>query len=165
MICKYGGRFCRRGIRSLGGTPTTRAGGVRALMGLQVAIGDFWRSMACAVVTWMLMFPIPLHAQDLIAERAWHEDMTGTLDWESAGSEAFVPFEGALTQGFGRAPLWLRLRIDPQANAAGGKWDPDEVLVLRVWPTLLDHVELFDPRDLRPTPRIAGGKHAWGAAE
>jgi len=135
------------------------------LMVLQAAIGGVRCSVACAMVVLLWLLPIPVHAQDLITERAWHEDKTGALDWQSAGQEAFVPFEGALTQGFGRDPLWLRLRIDPQVNAAGGLWDPDEVLVLRVWPPLLDHVALFDPRDPRPTPRIAGDIHAWGAAE
>ncbi|MFW2357555.1 ATP-binding protein, partial [Hydrogenophaga sp.] len=55
--------------------------------------------------------------------------------------------------------------IDPQADKGGGAWDPEETLVLRVWPTLLDEVALFDPLDPSLRPRLSGDKRAWSESE
>lgn len=113
----------------------------------------------------LLLLPGALHAQELITERAWYEDKTGVLDWASTRREVFVPFDGALTQGVGTTPLWVRLRIDPQAQSDTRRSNPDDTLILRVWPTVLDQVMLFDPLDPQLGPRLAGDRYAWSEAE
>lgn len=126
-----------------------------------------WRALArhaFLAVAFILVRPLAARAAGVVTERTWYEDRTGTLDWAAVRTRPFEPFNGVLTGGFGKSPLWIRLRIDPGAagQAAG---DPNEPLILRVLPTVLDHVELFDPLDVRSTPRVSGDMHPWSQGE
>lgn len=126
-----------------------------------------WRAHvwhAFAALAFLLVLPLPVRAEGVVIERSWYEDRTGTLDWAAVRTRPFEPFNGVLTGGFGKSPLWIRLRIDPGA-AGQSAVDPNEPLILRVLPTVLDHVELFDPLDVRSTPRMSGDMHPWSQAE
>lgn len=135
-----------------------------------MACKDFfgrWSALArhtLMALAFMLALPLTAWAGGMVTERSWYEDRTGTLDWAAARNQPFEPFNGVLTGGFGKSPLWIRLRIDPGASGQAPA-DPNEPLILRVLPTVLDHVELFDPLDVRTAPRVSGDMHPWGQGE
>ncbi|MGA0098293.1 MAG: ATP-binding protein [Steroidobacteraceae bacterium] len=83
------------------------------------------------------------HAEDPIVERAWFEDRTGEMTLEEVKRQAFTPFEGNLSRGFGSAPLWVRLTIDPSRLEADRL--AKDTLILRVLAPLLLEVEVHDP--------------------
>ena len=96
-------------------------------------------------------------AGDAIVARAYWDEPCTPVTVEQLPLEQFRPFDGLLTRGYGRCATWLRLRIDPSRvplEQAGGlahqgaRFPPDagpRTLVLRIQPSFLDTVELFDP--------------------
>ena len=87
----------------------------------------------------MLLIALPTRAEDHITERALFEDATGALDFKTVRSKTFTPYTGILSLGHGRGVLWVRLHIDP------GPGEHDETLVLRIRPSYLDEIQLYDP--------------------
>ena len=86
-----------------------------------------------------------VRAQDHITERAWLEDPSGRLTLEEARRQTFQPYTGLLARGYGPAPIWLRLRIDPGLNPGSAMAPATESLILRIQPSYLDDIQLFDP--------------------
>lgn len=96
---------------------------------------------------------------DVIAERGYLRDASGSLSPEEVRSAAFTPFTGVLSRGFDpTAVYWLRLRIPP-GDAAADPW------VLRVQPSWHDELQLHDPADPHTTERATGDRHPWSASE
>ncbi|MFD2032135.1 7TM-DISM domain-containing protein [Ancylobacter dichloromethanicus] len=75
-------------------------------------------------------------AQDHIVGRAVLEDPEGTLSIEDVTGRAFAPAGPILARGYTPSTHWLRLTVRP------GDGGP---LVLRIRPTYLDRVELYEP--------------------
>ena len=98
-------------------------------MKLCVWIGLFWAGHAAA--------------QDHITQRSWLEDPSGQLTWSEAAQQRGQSFEGVISLGFGEAPVWVRLRIDPKAQPAPSQ--VDQPLMLRIRPVYLDDIQIFDP--------------------
>ncbi|MDZ4239514.1 MAG: sensor histidine kinase [Hydrogenophaga sp.] len=96
-------------------------------------------------------------SRDLVVDRAWLEDLTGGMTWEDARrSEAgLVPFNGLLTSGYGHAPIWVRLRIDPQQGTAPGS----DTVFLRIRPAYLDDIRVFDPMGSPAARPAVGDRH------
>lgn len=85
-------------------------------------------------------------AQDHITERAWLEDSSGRLTLEEVQRQAFQPYVGLLARGYGKEVIWLRLRIDPARYPVGNVMaQARESLILRIQPSYLDDIQLFDP--------------------
>lgn len=82
-------------------------------------------------------------AQDHITQRSWLEHPSGQLTWSEAAQQRGQAFEGVLSLGFGEAPVWVRLRIDPKAQPAPSQ--VDQPLMLRIRPVYLDDIQIFDP--------------------
>lgn len=95
-------------------------------------------------------------AADRIVERAYFEDKESQLSFEQARQRAFTPYTGLLSRGYSQSAFWLRLRIAP----AGA-----EKLVLRIRPTYLDEIALFDPLQPSVRPRLAGDRQPWEKSE
>ena len=99
-----------------------------------------------------------VRAHEHIVERGWFEDPSGKLGLAEVARREFKPYEGFLGRGYGNSAVWVRLRIDPTL-------DPDfflsvsDRLVLRVRPSYLDRIELFDPLDESARPALAGDRH------
>jgi len=99
-------------------------------------------------------------AQDHITERAWLEDPTGRLTLKEIQQQTFQPYEGLLARGYGRAAVWLRLRIDPVLHPPKGAMPlANESLILRIRPSYLDHIQLFDPAFSGVEPQRTGDVH------
>lgn len=97
-----------------------------------------------------------LAREDHITRLAVLEDRDGTLDVEQAAARAFAPAPPVLAMGYTRAVHWLRLEVRPRAD--GG------ALVLRIRPTHIDAITLFEPDPQRPrhwTRRATGEATAW----
>lgn len=97
------------------------------------------------------------NASELIAERLWFEDQSGQLTWEQVRTQQFIPFANVLARGYGRSPVWVKLRIDPgQDRTRSG-----EMVYLRARPAYLDEIQVYDALqnpEKRPT---LGDRHAY----
>ena len=87
-------------------------------------------------------------AADLISERAWLEDKSGTLSLSQIKGQEFRPFGEVLGGGIGRGAIWVRLVVQPGLS--------DQPVVLRIRPAYLDQVELFDPLTPAGVRRVTG---------
>lgn len=121
--------------------------------------------LALFAVVFLLALPVAAHAEGFITERAWYEDKTGQMDFEAVRGQAFLPFDRTLNPPFGDGALWVRLRLDPQSHAVSDARGKSEPLILRIGLNSLDSIELFDPLDIRNTPRRVGVLHPWDAEE
>lgn len=99
-------------------------------------------------------------AQDHIAQRAWLEDVTGRLSLEEVQRQDFRPYSGLLALGYGDAAVWLRLRIEPDVSqgSALSPWT-GESLILRIRPSYLDDIQLFDPEFPENSGQRTGDVH------
>ncbi len=82
-------------------------------------------------------------SKDRITERSWFEDPTGQMGWADVTGQPFQPYQGVLSQGYGSGAIWLRLRLDPDAQ--GGLPREGDRLMLRIRPVYLDNIQIFDP--------------------
>ncbi|WP_018389209.1 7TM-DISM domain-containing protein [Ancylobacter sp. FA202] len=80
-------------------------------------------------------------SQDHVLTRAVLEDRDGTLTIDEVAGADFAPVSPILARGYTPSATWLRLTVGP---ADGGP------LVLRIRPTYLDRVSLFEPVPGRP---------------
>ena len=80
---------------------------------------------------------------DHITQRSWLEDPNGQLSWPQVVEQPMQAFEGVLSKGFGKGVIWLKLRIDPQAQPRHSR-DADR-LILRIRPVYLDNISVYDP--------------------
>lgn len=74
---------------------------------------------------------------------------------EGLASAPTTPIRQILAAGYGRDPVWVRLRIDPGLTAHRR----DERLLLRIRPGYLDEVVLFDPAAAQVPAGITGDRH------
>lgn len=116
-----------------------------------------WRSLFALL---LLVLGLPAHGQDYVVERAWLEDASGRLDLAEVRQRPVRFFTGVLSQGFGHSAIWLRLRIDPGAHPFPLR-EPER-LVLRIRPTYLDDIRVFDPLAPRGLAGETGDLHHPG---
>ncbi|MBV6273399.1 sensor domain-containing diguanylate cyclase [Alcaligenaceae bacterium CGII-47] len=99
---------------------------------------------------------VPAMAQDLIVSRAMLEDASGSLTIADVADSKFAPIGSTLYEGYSDSAYWLRLRV--QAPAQGSE------VVLRIGPTLLDDVRLYEAGQGDPKEwitRVTGDRHAY----
>lgn len=102
---------------------------------------DGFLPLLAALLLWACALPV--WAQNHITSQAWLEDQSGNLVWEDVKNSPLQAYEGVLSKGFGRSPLWIRLRIDPMAHPISSR-EPEK-LILRIRPVYLDDIQVFDP--------------------
>ena len=122
------------------------------------------RSAAPLLSAFSLLFvalPTSVAAKDLISARSYWEDVQGQSKFDDAQEQSYTTYTGILAKGYSDSTFWLRLRVEPTASTHGG-----EKLVLRVRPSFLDQVVLFDPADTARTgPVNAGDMTPWSESE
>ena len=127
-------------------------------------ISKILRSAAPLLSAFSLIFvllPTSVAAKDLISARSYWEDVQGQSTFDDAQAQSYTAYEGILAKGYSDSTFWFRLRIDPAPSAHAG-----EKLVLRVRPSFLDQVVLFDPADTtRRGPATAGDMTPWAESE
>ena len=108
---------------------------------------------------------------NLIKSQAYFVDPTGELTFAQVQDKTFTPYTGILAKGYSSDVFWLKLRVDQtlgpkSAGQSGGfsigqfRQRPDQ-LVVRVRPTYLDDIRLYDPLELNRPERLAGDRHPW----
>lgn len=98
--------------------------------------------------------------QDWIVEQAYLEDASNAMTWQQVQQQTPTTYSGLFSKGYSASTFWLRLKI-------AGTAKPVEVgkLVLRLEPTYLDEVQLFDPLEPGRNQRFVGDRHDQRHAE
>lgn len=98
------------------------------------------------VYCWLAMLPVA-HAygqnQDFLLSKAVLVDPSAQLTIDEVAVAQFSPLDGVLAAGFTEAVHWLRLDIRPRIEGAA--------LKIRIRPTFLDDVQLFQRDDSQPS--------------
>lgn len=127
------------------------------------------RGLRALLALWLIFTAPIVGAADYITARAYLEDKAGTLTQTQAQqSQAWTPYAGVLSKGYSSHVLWLRLHIDPfavQPDTLSPASLGDDALILRIRPTVLDEVALFDPLQPSDTLRRAGDTYPWDSSE
>lgn len=100
-----------------------------------------WRGLCAALLCVLGMAPAVAAVADYIVAQSRFEDSTARMAWAEVQQQVTTPFSGALARGYGKAPVWVKLRIDPSRGGAS----PDDMLYLRIRPGYLDELVLYDP--------------------
>jgi signal transduction histidine kinase len=99
----------------------------------------------------ILLFQIkPVFAKDYISERAYFEDKTGNLSFQEVKGKNFQKIDSVLAKGYSDSAFWLRLKINPLVETNF------KSLLLRIQPTYVDSIQLFDSADNTNAKRIVG---------
>lgn len=119
-----------------------------------------------------------VRAQDLVTSLAyWEEDRCRPVALAELPLDRFKPYNGLLARGYGPCAIWVRVRIDPasardalpdaaarrRSSMATTSASParllDETLLLRMIPSYLDRIELYDPLSRSTAPAITGDRY------
>ena len=92
----------------------------------------------------------PIVAKDYISERAYFEDKTGNLSFQEVKGKNFKKIDSVLAKGYSDSAFWLRLKINPLVESNF------KSLLLRIQPTYIDSIQLFDSADNTNAKRIVG---------
>jgi diguanylate cyclase (GGDEF)-like protein len=102
----------------------------------------------------------PAAADDLLMACAVLEDPSGTLTIADVAGRDFTPIKSALAKGYTSSAFWLRVQV--RAPAKGSE------VVLRLQPTFLDEIRLFEPDAGAPRDwktRVTGDRYAYAARD
>ncbi len=92
----------------------------------------------------------PAIAKDYISERAYFEDKTGNMSFQEVKAKNFQKIDTVLSKGYTNSVFWLRLKINPLVESNFRS------LLLRIQPTYIDSIQLFDSLDNTNAKRIVG---------
>jgi signal transduction histidine kinase len=98
-------------------------------------------------------------SHDYVLERAYFEDTSSALNFDQIQNKTFTPYDGLFSKGYSKSAFWVRLKI-----AANTQPDLKE-FVLRMQPTYLDEIQLFDPAHPSDKPRVTGDRYAFEDSE
>ncbi len=99
-------------------------------------------------------------ATDYIVARAYVDDPDGRLDLDSVRERPAQVYQGVLARGYTHSATWLKLTIAPVPDAVGY-----QRLMLRIRPSYLDEIRLFDPFDDSGRERVTGDHTDWQRGE
>ncbi len=112
---------------------------------------------ACCLLVYAVLASSLACADDAVLAKAYFEDVSGHLRLEDAQSQPFKPLKGALSKGYKASAFWVRLDIQGQAGAGHGA--NHVPYVVRVQPSFLDEIALYDPSIRGDVPQWAGDLH------
>ena len=95
-------------------------------------------------------------AGDLILSRDVLEDRAGKLSLDQVAHMAFQPIGLLLAKGYTDSVFWVKLRVKPPQKGAEA--------VLRIRPTFLDEIRLYEPDPLHPgrwASRVTGDRYPF----
>lgn len=96
---------------------------------------------------------------NLVTGLAWLEDTSGQMTWEDAQSASgwhVAQGNEVVSMGYGKNPIWFRLRISPARAGV----THDDKLLLRIRPNYLDELILFDPAQTPAQRPPVGDRHS-----
>lgn len=126
----------------------------------RAASAGLWLFACCM---WLLTFVSPAvsgHGQLGIVAQSFYEDATNQLDFDAVRQKAFQSYSGILSKGYSGSTFWIRLDLAPQlvTSSSAGFLEPQ--FVLRILPSFLDEIELFDPQGPQGKRRITGTRYS-----
>ena len=108
-----------------------------------------FRSCLLQLIVLIFLFQInPVIAKDYISERAYFEDKTGNMSFQEVKGKNFEKIDKVLSKGYTNSVFWLRLKISPLVESNFRS------LLLRIQPTYIDSIQLFDSLDNTNAKRI-----------
>lgn len=96
-------------------------------------------------------------AENYILESAYLEDPAGTLTIEQAQQAVYTPYTDILSKGYTDSVFWVHLKIS--ANSSG------KPRVLRMQPTYLDDIEVYQQQHGLWVKKVVGDRHAFAERE
>ncbi len=115
----------------------------------------------------LLLLPFAASAEDALIGSGFFEDPSSALtvdDVQSAAIDArFMPFAGILNRGYSSSAFWLKLEI----QASSSRNQSSDLLargysnsyILRILPSYLDEIALYDPMETSKTVRFVGDQY------
>lgn len=105
---------------------------------LSRSVRGFWLALL-----YLAFFPVAtVQAAGFLSSTEVLRDAGGTLSIDEVAQARFMPLEGVLSAGYTDDVHWLRLVVRPRADGGAVK--------LRIRPTFLDDIQLFEPDPGRP---------------
>jgi len=117
------------------------------------------KSLFASLVFCLLSTTATAATHDYVLERAYVEDPSNALTLPQVELQTVTPFKSLLAKGYSQSTFWIRLKIDAVAGENPGN------LILRIEPSYLDEIELFDALEPHKVNRFAGDRHAWSDYE
>lgn len=110
----------------------------------------------------ILLCAINAQASDLVLERGWVEDPSGTMTLAEVKQAKESPLATKLfSKGYSQSAFWLRLRIEPSLIG-----DPSvQQLIVRIRPPYQDQIWIYDPLATKDTVRVTGDYYDWADDE
>ena len=96
-------------------------------------------------------------ASDAVLAKAYFEDASNQMRLEDVQKQPFTPFTGALSKGYTKSAFWVRLVVQGKEQAT--HQTEEARYVVRVQPSFLDEIALYDPSLLGDEPKLAGDLH------
>jgi len=98
-------------------------------------------------------------SHDYVLERAYFEDTSNSLSFDQVQDKPYTPFTGLLSKGYSKSAFWVRLKIEANTQSALKEF------VLRIQPTYLDEIQLFDPKHPSNKSRVTGDRYSFEDSE
>ena len=114
-----------------------------------------------AVFAMLLSLTAAAAPQDYVLERGYIEDASNAMSWEKVQQMKVTPYQGMLAKGYSRSSFWVKLKL----QAAPDLVQTNQSLILRIEPTYLDEIALYDPLEPTKKNRFAGDRHEWADFE
>jgi two-component system, sensor histidine kinase LadS len=99
-------------------------------------------------------------AQSAIVGQAFYEDPSNQLDFATVRDQTFTPYQGILNKGYSSSTFWIRLDLDPVRDVGTIAGFQQDLFVLRISPSFLDEIELYDPQGPQDKRRITGARYS-----
>ena len=119
-----------------------------------------WRFLFCIIALQLLPSPGIAQPFDHILQKAYVVDAEASLNIDDVRQRPVQPFNGVLSRGFTDAATWIRITVAPVTEV-----QPGEMLVVRIRPSYLDEIRLYDPLDTSGRQRVAGDHTDWQRSE
>ena len=117
------------------------------------------KSLFASLVFCLLSTTATAATHDYVLERAYVEDPSNALTLPQVEQQTVTQFKSLLAKGYSQSTFWIRLKIDAVVGENPGN------LILRIEPSYLDEIELFDSLEPHKVNRFAGDRHAWSDYE
>ena len=112
---------------------------------------------ACCLLVCAILASSLACAGDAVLEKAYFEDVSAQMRLEDVQKQAVTPLHGALSKGYKASAFWVRLVVQGQEDA--GHEAEHVPYVVRVQPSFLDELALYDPSVRGDVPQWAGDLH------
>ena len=133
---------------------TTQAGPSRTLFNIDDLASAF---RLVFLSLWLLSSASWAAIVDPLIERAYFVDKAATFDIDSIERATFKPFAKRLNIGYQLAPIWVRLRVTPAAQAPESvSYSESERFVLRIGPHDTNQIDVYEFIDGQWQSQTAG---------